>query len=644
MYLEELLIVNYRSCNLLHINLTKDDPNILIGINDCGKSTILKATENLLSVKPSFNFIKDDKKKNDFSNTKIEKHILCQKLKELNLPLLQYDDNECIILGKFFVESSEMIDEISSKSSNHLLWILENSEDDILWFGRIFNTLDQSVKEIILTPDAKDSNEIQKLYKETDAKLRIKIKSLKIPNDDIVNDNNLGRFKKIELFRSIYKKYQLSNYWVDFDIRNDRFIFPECRYLDWNVSMEQLLEVANDTINTKIQDQLSYAKKFAVRQAQKAQKIVNSELDEFTRQFAIDLPNIESFKANINLEVQSKLTDIFINKTNTDGDIHIEQQGEGVKRQIWFALIKWRALSSISANSKIKKYIWCFDEPETHLYPKAQREFFDLIKDVSKSNVQALISTHSTVFIDRASFNSIYKIELEKGYTKFSKCISVPDIYKTLQVKNSDFLFYDKFLIVEGDTEEHLIPHLFRIFKNDRTLLSYGIQVINLGGKDKRSLNKQILESLLKDFNKTTDSVIYLFDNDVSFDGGLTQKELDEITHFRIGRQDIEDSIPVEIWHKIIQTQLPEISITIEEIYEIHFNIPHNKKINSNEKFYTKLRSHLRQKIGSDNRHIIHERLPEKGQLSAKLLSTHITDIAHIDSKIIEAFNQLIRI
>ena len=230
---------------------------------------------------------------------------------------------------------------------------------------------------------------------------------------------------------------------------------------------------------------------------------------------------------------------------------------------------------------------------------------------------------------------------MNSGYTQYYKCNSVSDIYQSLQVKNSDFLFYDKFLIVEGDTEEYLIPHLFRIFNNNgKSLLSYGVQIINLGGKDKRSQNKAILESMLNDFNKITDSIVYLFDNDVTFDG-LTKKQLEEILHFTVGRQDIEDSFPVEFWYNILRGELPEVNYSLEDLKVLHSSIPNNQKINSNQKFYPKLRNELKKKLGEDRRYLVDEKLPDKGRKSAEMLIKYTTEVRFIDPNIIEAFEQL---
>ena len=56
MNLEEVIIINYKSCNLVDFKLKSDNPNIFIGVNDCGKSTILKGVELLFNkVNCSFN-------------------------------------------------------------------------------------------------------------------------------------------------------------------------------------------------------------------------------------------------------------------------------------------------------------------------------------------------------------------------------------------------------------------------------------------------------------------------------------------------------------------------------------------------------------------------------------------------------------
>lgn len=636
-----MIVVNYKSCNKINLTLSKDEPNVFIGINDCGKSSVLKAIGLLLAAKPIFNFPSEDKKKSDLSNARIPVSEFNQLIHSLGLPDVDYDQNQTIVIGKFIIEDEDKEDDKLLTYSAHLQWIIDNLTSNDIWVMRVFDQSKQTAKDYIITKDVIENSIPIRLYAETAKNLKERADKLKLTKQEIENENKSGRFKNIEYVNAIYKKAILVDAWVDYSIKDDRNIFPEFSYLDWNVSMEQLQQVAKSAVSTKISSHTDLAIKFAKRQSSKAQLIIDQELDNFTKQFAVDLPNIQAFKSNIIFSLESKLTDILINKNNTDGDIHLDSQGEGVKRQIWFALIKWSALNSLQAAVASKKFIWCFDEPETHLYPKAQREFFSIIKQVSQKNIQSIISTHSTTFIDRAAFSKITKFELENGYTKYSGCCSTFDIYDALQIRNSDFLFYDKFIIVEGDTEEILIPHLFKLYSGE-TLNSKGIQLINLGGKDNRNQNKQILKSLLKDFNKDAENIVYIFDNDVTFE--MTSTELGELKYYSLGKQDIEDSISSIVWERITSEKLGLIgaTATLEEIDAIKAEIIGDNKINSNQKFYPKLKSLLKQKLVQDQRYLVDDNLPAKGRHSGSLLCTYIDNLNQVDINISSAFKDIL--
>lgn len=642
MWLKDLIVINYKSCKNIAVSFSKDEPNVLIGINDCGKSSLLKAIGLLLSAKPTYNFIGEDKKKSDLSNSRVSSNEFGEILNDLKLPSFPYDENQTIIIGRLLLEDEDKEPSKIESYSSHFQWICDNLENNDIWLMRVFDTAMQTAKDYILTKDSSEDSKPIKLYTDSAKNLKERVSSLGISKKEIDNENQLGRFKNIELVNAIYKKYTLQGMWVDYSIKDEKNLFPEFAYLDWNVSMEALQQVAKSAINNKITLYTDEVNRVAKQESVKAQLVIDSELENFTKQFAVDLPNIQAFKSNIIFSLESRLTDILINKKNTHGDIHLDSQGEGIKRQIWFALIKWTALSTLSDTVLGKKFIWCFDEPETHLYPGAQREFFQIIKRVSSKNIQSLISTHSTVFIDKAHYSNIYKFELENGYSISSSCSSTLDVFEALQIRNSDFLFYDKFLVVEGDTEEALIPHLFKLYTNS-SLSALGIQIINLGGKDKRKDNHSLLRNLLKDFNKDNEGVVYIFDNDIKSE--LTTSELTNPNYCLIGKQDIEDSIASEIWYNIILERFNSsgICLSIVEIDQIKSEIPDGStKINGNQKFYPKLKSALKKKLLPDNFYLVDDNLPSKGKLSGETLCSYIVDKAFIDDNITRAFKLLL--
>ncbi|MCX6719739.1 MAG: AAA family ATPase, partial [Candidatus Staskawiczbacteria bacterium] len=333
-----------------------------------------------------------------------------------------------------------------------------------------------------------------------------------------------------------------------------------------------------------------------------------------------ELPkNIKKISSSVFFKVDQKITDIKLTKENVDGEVHIDNQGDGIKRQIWFALLKWR--SKIAAGErKRNKYIWCFDEPETHLYPLAQRQLFSTFRDMCANEFQILLSTHSTVFIDRTKISDVNQVVLDGGYSVIHKSSSVDDLFICLGVKNSDFLFFDKFLAVEGFTEYQLIPSLYKL-KYGRTLFEDGIQIINLRGKDQCKNNKQILENILADFQKTGDKIFYLFDNDTGISG-------DKI--FTSGTYDIEDSISNKIWIKFLKDNC-DIDIT-EDILNNDIRAKlENKK---DKKFYNLVESY----VGSNVKNGRY--LSSKGSLGF-LLSKCYDDAGDIPEEIDKLFTKL---
>ncbi|QEE48960.1 AAA family ATPase [Flavobacterium alkalisoli] len=627
MKLTAFQIVNYKSCNNVYLDLEVDNPNIFIGINDCGKSTILNAVGLLLEERAKFNFFQDDKTKKDLSNSPIKEDEFHKVLDSLGVSHLDYSENCCFLFGKFILEEHDAINDIST----HLQWVLDEEENDTFFLCRKFDNSFRNSQYLLLTPRGKtDSAEY---YKERATALS-KIAKEK-GADKPENRNGVGRFTSLELLRSIMKMDDLELVWSEYKF--DKNIFPQYRYLDWHISMDQLTQITNDVMQAQIESDLKDARSYADDKRIQAQKKINKELETFKETFLRELPNIEKLKANIYFDVTPKITDLLINKKNSIGDIHIDSQGEGIKRQIWFQLIKWNALNAIQAQEKNKRFLWCFDEPETHLYPTAQRDFYDTIKKTTSANVQSLISTHSTIFVDKTILKSINKVDLNSGITTISKCNSVDDIYESLRLKNSDFLFYDKFIVVEGDTEESLIPHCFKL-ATGCSIEGQSIKIINLGGKDKIVQNALILEGILGEFKKTTNTVFYILDNDASFKLSTHQKEKYSPTF--IGKQDIEDSISSTVWMAILENQLEkDLRLSIDEIDDIKNSIKSDAEEDSKKKFYPALIQSVRKKmidIGRGDFHTIDEALPSKGLESGKLIAKFLDDVQYLPENLIK--------
>jgi predicted ATP-dependent endonuclease of OLD family len=637
MYLSKLLIINYRSCKTVNIDLLKDDPNVYIGINDCGKSSILKGVGLLLDEKPQFNFVKETASKKDFSNSPLSNEEFNLTLDSLNIPRLQYNESETVVIGKFLIENEDKIENNINNFSNQIAWSIECSEN-VLWIARIFDISKNNFKTLLLVNDQVNPvGGLHAFYLLNDRDLQKKRKEYEL-SDEIINDNGVGRYSKLEIIRALYNKLGMTLVWADY--KYEASFFPKFRYLDWNMSFEEIMKSATDAMSTVIEEYLNPLKITASVQAINAETAINERLQSIRDTIAEIVP-VTQLKARVQFNVQEKITDILVNKLTGDGDIHMDLQGDGLKRQIWFALVK-ASLQAEPKPSDHKRFIWAFDEPETHLYPAAQRKLFDIIKAVTEKNVQSLISTHSTVFIDKSNLKAIKCIHQEaNGYTSHFKCTEVDDVFLSLDIRNSDFLFFDKFLVIEGSTEHHLIPALFKMFSGT-FLKDCNIQLINLQGASNWTIQRKSLESVLTGFKKSLTDIVYLFDNDQKFLIG--EGVLNNNLCF-VGKQDIEDSIDNNVWIKIVhEATHKQVQLTYDEVQMIKDQIPSNTQLKSSkEKFLARLENFSKQKLEEvSGSPVTWDLLPSKGEDLAAAILRHIKFSDLIPEEIKSCFKKLL--
>ncbi|PLK44772.1 ATP-dependent endonuclease [Emticicia sp. TH156] len=642
MILEKLLVINYRSCRKIKIEFKAQQPNILIGVNDCGKSTILKAAELLFNDKAIFSFSKDNSARRDFSNSPLEINEFENFIAQEGLPSLEYNGNQCYVLGKLNIHDGELSEPILESLTTTARWIIESNDSNYIWITKCFDTTNNSIKSLVLLKDCKIKEERLSAFSLTSSQLTNKVKELEVPKEHLINKNNSGPLSSIEKVRAIYSFLGSSAYWSEFKFdKGDKEILPTFRYLDWNYSLEEIKGLAGDAMRELLEEHINPLKVQVTGTATRITDGINEKLKNIHKIIGQDFPNITAIKTKVFIDLKESITDIIINKSNADGDIHLDAQGEGVKRQIWFAMLKTAASVNSGNEKTLKKFIWAFDEPETHLYPTAQRQLFDLIQNISFGNVQTILSTHSTIFIDKIKLNTITGVMQNSiGYSELYGIDSIDSIYDNLNVRNSDFLFYNKFLIIEGDTEAHLIPGLYRLWKGN-SHEEDNIQIINIKGKNGWLQVKQILESVFNGFKKDTNNVVFLFDNDFSYD--LGQRAITSNMFF-VGKQDIEDSIDSSIWVQICNEKLHDFGVTVtrEDIEHIKSSIPTDRAGAKMDKFYIKLQTQIRNKLKENNiEDVDYDILNSKGSDSAKMILKYLVDSRHIDSNIISAFEKL---
>ncbi|OLQ77461.1 hypothetical protein BIT28_07415 [Photobacterium proteolyticum] len=601
MLLSEVITINYKSAQKTALKIKANSPTILIGENDCGKTTSLNSVRLLLEHSFSASVPNDKTEKNDLSHTALTRAEINAQLNERELPQLfdSIEDEQqkfIVCIGKFQIEDFDLE---SEEISNHLRWVMESarlSDDQNRYFykARVINASSGS-SEIFYAHDHPDAEDLNVIYSMGQAPINTAMTNHNPEQENLVNDNGEGRFSIYEKMRSILNTVPCTFKFVKFgdDAKQKKWkvdlqvAYPEYAYLSWNESLEGITKAANAILSDSIEVEVNRAKKISARLRTRAQTKINQKLEELG--IHNEVPSIQSISASVNFELKNQLTDLFVGKDSSEDNVHIDNQGEGIKRQIWFALLKLQAEQSGTSN---KRYVWCFDEPETHLHPKAQREFISTLRLLSAQHFQVIVSTHSTIFVNASKLEDINTFRINNSYTQIGAIGEVEDIFDSLGVMNSDFLFFNKFLIVEGNTEQALIPMLYHQYTGS-TLREDNIQQINLKGCTNEDIANDLLDCLIDGFAKRDDISVYIFDAD-------TNKQENEQV-FVVGKQDLEDSLPVTIWPSIVaEVYVGDIEVTQQDITNIIDSIPvaqQGHTLQANQKFAPKLQALIRQKL-----------------------------------------------
>lgn len=626
MLLTRFTILNHKSVKNVSLELAKGESMTLIGLNDVGKSTILKSLQLFFDDKVKILNEDGTSKKSTLSNSPLIQEEFDKALSNLDLPSLpNYSDSYVYIFCEFTLEKNYTQEEIDSrKMSDHLQYVIDGLkvEDKI----HILKTLSASEDNYyLLCNDILEDEQNIELWIQNQARIKQVQARYAIKDSEIINRNGSGPLKNIERIKAIYKKKETQICWAKFDFKKDRASFPQFRYLDWNITSDELNQLTADIINPIVSKSLDPIRAEVNNSVKDINQQANDALAGLYAKYAQALPSsVTALSANVQIELRQSVTELFIKKLTSDDAVHIDEQGDGLRRQIGLGLVKALAEESIVESCEETMYIWCFDEPETHLYPQAQRDLAKNLALLSESSFQILTSTHSTLFVDRSKLKDIYQVSLVEGYTAIKSTGSTEDICNILGVRNSDFLFYDRFIAVEGQTEYYLLNHLYQI-KYGRNLIDDGIQIINLKGKSNAKHYEKILGEILNDFQKTSDTVVYLFDKD-------TNKAGDNV--ILVGSvADFEDELSNELWQSLLLDKC-DVKISNEELDGLRAGIDKDKSD-------TKMHVSLKNFVYSCKSHS--DFLPGKGEALADALKDSFSTPEKIPSSIQRAFKMVRR-
>jgi len=497
MRLHKLNITGYK--RLKEINLTFGDATFLIGQNNCGKSSILKAIDTLLNAKkqlPTSDYysIIDA----ETGETKPDTTIIIIEAEFRNLPkeskswrgfkgrIFEYESEDetglSVIYKKTYELGKDVVIEFKSKVRTvNQKFINCKTGRDYLDLGvtediliEYFSDLDKPIGKSKTASESLEA--IDEIWDVLDEDtwfqnpggipgnvLKMLPRFLLIPVDVAFNEiqgSNSGVLGKTlnELFETVREN-------------SDNYKIAQT-YLS-SLSKELDPEDENSEFGKMMKD---------------LNGVLSSIFPESKLHAMTNLSDPSSLKPTFNVEMSSNVKTI------------IENQGTGMIRAAVFGMLRFRQnWLSKKEDDHNRSLIICFEEPEIYLHPSAANQMRDAIYDLSGSNSQIICSTHSPYLIDisRKPRQVLNRLKISDNFVECDT-FSVSEAFKVLQQEDKDYVkmllkidnyiarafFATNVVIVEGDTEDILIREsLSRLPKENYLNIVSNFEIIKARGK-----------------------------------------------------------------------------------------------------------------------------------------------------------------
>jgi len=235
-------------------------------------------------------------------------------------------------------------------------------------------------------------------------------------------------------------------------------------------------------------------------------------------------------------------------KGKTANYLELSRFGHGTQSAILIGLLElYLNLTSKYRDSVLK--VFAIDEPENFLHPQGKRLINYLLERISEEeDTQIIYATHSSELVTnfeegKFTLEDIVYVYREDGTTKVKQFLEEESkkffkIQEELDVEKGEIFFASAVILVEGETEKHSIPLIYRYHSwsendlpdrlkekyKDRSpdffdLDFHNISVVNMGGKDNLSKYFKFAMQILG-----RDRVAAIIDKDPDFEDNFGKK------------------------------------------------------------------------------------------------------------------------
>lgn len=492
MYISELQVTNFRGFTSEATTIEfKEGINVIIGQNNAGKTTIIKALEILF----------DNKSTKKLSINDFNRNIEMEELKSnppkicISAKLLESDNEEPY--SDELVTVANWLTNIGTPFEATITFEFFLPENDVDAYKRLMGSMKST-----------DKNDYWKVIEQHFLKKYVSRVYVGNPNlKNQVNSSELSRFdfqflsaiRDVE--RDLFKGNnallkEVIDFYMDYDIKNNK-----------NLDVNEKLEEIQCKKDRFAQDSKQLLKSLKDRMSQGEEQIL-----KYVKSTGAGVDNSKPiFDGEIlDTELYSALR--LVVEKETGIKLPATSNGLGYNNLIYISLLlsKMQKDSSgeyLGSNSKVFS-ILAIEEPEAHLHPSMQYKFLQFLKRNKESEVrQVFVTSHSpniTAAVDLEDIIVLQKMHIESNTGESQEIIraAYPDkvfevsegteqskedkkskdyVKRFLDVTKADLFFAQNIILVEGIAEQLVVPEFAR--KLDLHLEDSHTTVINIGGR-----------------------------------------------------------------------------------------------------------------------------------------------------------------
>lgn len=171
-------------------------------------------------------------------------------------------------------------------------------------------------------------------------------------------------------------------------------------------------------------------------------------------------------------------------KSSGGAKLPLHRHGEGTKSLAVLMLFQAFTAAKLAETYLPESVpILALEEPEAHLHPSATRSLGSLLKNMPG---QIVVSSHSGDLVSRVPITALRRLYKDDGETKIGR-VSIENftvrefqaIDYSIRLSRGHYLFSRCWLLVEGESEYHLMPLLFELMGYSQDQASFSVLEIS---------------------------------------------------------------------------------------------------------------------------------------------------------------------